>query len=192
MAQRGEVIPDKPSKRKRAIPAFLLLFAACLPLFPAAFAEEPQEVFYMVRKVVDGDTLILSTGEKVRLIGIDTPESRNNRKLKRDAERTRKDMDTILALGKRAAQFTRTLAEGKKVRLEFDIEKKDRYGRLLAYLYAEDGTFVNAEIVREGYATVLTVPPNVRYKDLFVRLQREAREAKRGLWRETPIKQPIS
>jgi micrococcal nuclease len=151
-------------------------------------AEKPQELFYIVKRVVDGDTVVLATGEKVRLIGIDTPESRQNRKLKRDMERTRQDADTIIALGKRSAQFTRTLTEGKKVRLEFDVEKQDRYGRTLAYLYAEDGTFVNAEIIREGYAMVLTVPPNVKYKDLFVKLQKEAREAKRGLWRTTPIK----
>jgi micrococcal nuclease len=70
------------------------------------------------------------------------------------------------------------------VRLRFDVERRDRYGRLLAYVYrADDGTFVNAALVRDGYARPLTVPPNVRYADRFVQLAREARRAERGLWR---------
>jgi len=87
-----------------------------------------------------------------------------------------------LALGKRAHLFTKNLVEGKKVRLEFDVQKRDRYDRLLAYVYLEDGTFVNAEIVRQGYAQVMTIPPNVKYQELFLRLQKEARENGRGLW----------
>lgn len=146
-----------------------------------------QGTFYTVKRVADGDTVILSDGRKVRLIGIDTPESRSNAKLKRDAERTGWDHDTILALGKRSAQFTRSAAEGKRVRLEYDVETKDRFGRTLAYLFLEDGTFINAELVKEGYATVYTVPPNVKYKDLFLSLQKDARQAKRGLWRDAPI-----
>lgn len=63
------------------------------------------------------------------------------------------------------------------------MQKRDKYGRLLAYVYLEDGTFVNAWLVENGYAMVMTVPPNVRHQELFLRLQREAREAKRGLWR---------
>ncbi len=73
--------------------------------------------------------------------------------------------------------------DGKTVRLEFDVEQRDRYGRLLAYVYLEDGTFVNAWLVENGYAMVITVPPNVKYQELFLKLQREARETRRGLWR---------
>ncbi len=66
--------------------------------------------------------------------------------------------------------------------LEFDVQQLDRYKRLLAYVYLEDGTFVNAWLVQHGYAAVMTVPPNVKYQELFLRLQREAREGSRGLW----------
>jgi len=136
-----------------------------------------------VSRAIDGDTLKLSDGERVRLIGIDTPESSNNAKLRRDAKRTAQDAKTIIDMGKKAKEFTRQLVEGKKVRLEFDVQKRDKYSRLLAYVYLEDGTFVNAEIMKAGYAQVMTVPPNVQYQDLFLRLQREARENKRGLWK---------
>jgi micrococcal nuclease len=68
---------------------------------------------------------------------------------------------------------------GKTVRLEFDVRRRDQYGRLLAYVYLEDGTFVNATLVEQGYGQVMTVPPNVRHQDLFLKLQREARETGR-------------
>ncbi|MFQ5989748.1 MAG: thermonuclease family protein [Candidatus Methylomirabilales bacterium] len=71
----------------------------------------------------------------------------------------------------------------KTVHLEFDVEQRDRYKRLLAYVYLDDCTFVNAWLVEHGYAQVMTVPPNVKYQDLFLKLQREAREQKRGLWK---------
>ena len=76
------------------------------------------------------------------------------------------------------------MVDGRRVRLELDVEERDRYGRLLAYVYLArpPRLFVNAELVRQGYATVATFPPNVRHVDTFVRLQREAREAGRGLW----------
>jgi micrococcal nuclease len=133
--------------------------------------------------VVDGDTIQLETGESVRLIGIDTPEMHESDKLYRDSERTRQDIKVIKKLGERAYQFTKKLVEGKRVSLEFDVEKYDRYNRLLAYVYLKDGTFVNAEIVKQGYASLMTIPPNVKYADLFSKLYREARENKRGLWK---------
>ncbi len=135
-----------------------------------------------VTRAVDGDTLQLSSGEKVRLIGIDTPESSNNSKLRRDAKRTGQDASEILRMGKEAAAFTRNLVQGKKVRLELDVGQRDKYGRLLAYVYLEDGTFVNAEIMKAGYAQVMTYPPNVKYQELFLGLKKEAREKGRGLW----------
>ena len=137
-------------------------------------------------KAIDGDTIELSTGEHVRLIGIDTPESRYNNKLARDSKRSRKDILSILKMGKEASEFTRRLVEGKKVRLEFDVEKYDKYKRVLAYVYLEDGTFVNARIMEEGYAQSLTIPPDVKYADMFLKLEREAREKKKGLWRDNP------
>ena len=122
----------------------------------------------------------------MRLIGIDTPESRYNNKLVRDSKRSRRDIDSIIEMGKEASSFTRKLVEGKKVRLEFDIERHDRYGRLLAYVYLEDGTFVNGRIVEEGYAQVMTIAPNVKYAQTFLRLEREAREKSKGFWKDNP------
>jgi len=138
----------------------------------------------LVKRVVDGDTLLLESGERVRLIGIDTPEIHESEKLYRDSRKTGEDVAAIKALGRRSYGFTRQLVEGKRVTLEFDVERKDRYDRLLAYVYLKDGTFVNAEIVKQGYASLLTFPPNVRFADLFLKLYHEARQGQRGLWRE--------
>lgn len=149
-------------------------------IFAAINAYSADQLF-LVSKAIDGDTIEISTGEHVRLIGIDTPESRHNNKLVRDFRRSHKDIDSILSMGKEAADFTRRLVEGKKVRLEFDIEKYDKYGRLLAYVYLEDGTFVNARIVEEGYAQSLTIPPNVKYARMFLKKEREARQMNKGL-----------
>jgi micrococcal nuclease len=137
----------------------------------------------LVTRVVDGDTLVLENNERVRLTGIDTPEMHESNKLNRDAQRSGQDVATIKQLGRRAYEFTKKLVEGKRVRLEFDVERHDKYKRILAYVYLTDGTFVNAEIVKQGYASLMTYPPNVRYADLFLKLYREARENQRGLWK---------
>lgn len=136
----------------------------------------------LVKRVVDGDTLQLESGERVRLIGIDTPEVHESSKLHRDSQRTQQDLTAIKEMGRQAWNFTRNLVEGKRVMLEFDVEKYDKYDRLLAYVYLKDGTFINAEIVKQGYASLLTIPPNVKYADLFLKLYQEARENRRGLW----------
>lgn len=155
-------------------------------VLPRQNAASPQKIpDAIVLKAIDGDTLKLSTGEHVRLIGIDTPESRYNSKLERDSARSKKDIRTITKMGKEASAFTKGLVEGKRVRLEFDVEKRDRYKRLLAYAYLEDGTFVNARIIEEGYAQVMTIPPNVKYAELFAKMQKEARQNRKGLWRGT-------
>lgn len=136
-----------------------------------------------VTRVIDGDTIQINTGARVRLIGIDTPEMHDSSKLHRDSNYSGQDIDVIKAQGRRAYAFTKALIEGKYVNLEFDVEKKDKYGRLLAYVYLTDKTFVNAKIIEEGYASLMTIPPNVKYADLFLKLFREARENKRGLWK---------
>jgi len=123
-----------------------------------------------VDRVVDGDTVIVD-GERVRLIGVDTPESV-------------KPGTPVECFAKKASAFTQRLVDGRRVRLELDVERRDRYGRLLAYVRRrDDGLFVNAELVAQGYARTLTIPPNVRYADRFAALQRRAREEQRGLWR---------
>jgi len=129
-----------------------------------------------VKRAVDGDTLVLESGERVRLIGIDTPEMHESGKLYRDSRRTGMDIRTIQALGKRSYEFTRKLLENQRVRLEFDVEKRDKYKRLLGYVFLKDGTFANAEIVKQGYASLMTYPPNVKYVDLFKKLYKAARE----------------
>jgi len=147
---------------------------------PFGKAEAYNDI--LVTRAVDGDTLVLGNNERVRLIGIDTPEIHESEKLQRDSRRSGQDIRTIKAMGQRSYAFTRNLVEGKRVRLEFDVERRDRYSRLLAYVYLPDGIFVNAEIVRQGYASLMTYPPNVKYADLFLNLYREARENRRGLW----------
>ena len=126
-----------------------------------------------VVRVVDGDTIrvaLPSGEERVRYIGIDTPESV-------------KPGSPVECFAKRASAFNERLVAGERVRLVRDVEERDRYGRLLAYVYRErDGLFVNAELVRRGYATVATFPPNVAHERDFRRLAERARLSGRGLW----------
>jgi micrococcal nuclease len=136
----------------------------------------------LVTRVVDGDTLVLENNERVRLIGIDTPEMHESNKLNRDAQRSGEDLATIKQLGKQSYEFTKKLVAGKRIRLEFDVERFDKYKRILAYVYLLDGTFLNAKIIEQGYASLMTYPPNVKYADLFLKLYTEARQDQRGLW----------
>jgi len=122
-----------------------------------------------VTRVVDGDTLILEGNEKVRLIGVDTPETNDRRRL-------------VRSFAMEATDFTRRIAEGKRVRLEYDQSRTDRFGRTLAYVFLEDGTFLNAEIIKQGYGFAYTKYP-FRYMEEFRRYEPEAREAGRGMWK---------
>ncbi|MHB8155740.1 MAG: thermonuclease family protein [Candidatus Omnitrophota bacterium] len=137
----------------------------------------------LVTRVVDGDTLVLENNERVRLIGIDTPEMHESSKLNRDGQRLGQDVEIIKHLGRRSYEVMKKLVQGKRVRLEFDLERLDKYKRLLAYVYLPDGTFLNAEMVKQGYASLMTYPPNVKYADLFLKLYQEARQNQRGLWK---------
>lgn len=157
--------PDLPATRAQAAVMVMRMLNVLGP---------PKDVagYVRVTRVIDGDTFEIAGGEHVRLIGVNTPEIHHPTK-------------GIEPYGKEAAAFTKKLLEGKYVRLEKDVQERDRYGRLLAYVYLVDGTFVNAELLRQGYAQVMTVPPNVRHQEEFLRLQAEAREQKRGLWADT-------
>ena len=123
-----------------------------------------------VVEVTDGDTIEVSLPEgveDVRYIGVDTPEV---------------DPDIgVECFGKQASELNRELVEGEQVRLVFDAERRDRYDRLLAYVYVGE-TFVNAELVRRGYARTLTIEPNDTFAERFARLAQEAANAGRGLW----------
>ncbi len=141
-----------------------------------------------VVRIVDGDTLKVrywGKEESIRLIGIDTPESRVNKKTKRDAKKNGQDIKTITAMGKRATEYVESLVKpGDLITIEFDAQQRDRYSRLLGYVYLSNGKMLNEEIVKAGYANVMTIPPNVKYQDSFLRAYKQARESKRGLWRE--------
>lgn len=121
--------------------------------------------------MVDGDTLVVDGGHHVRLIGLDTPETKDPRR-------------PVQCFGREAAAFLLSLLpRGTGVRLVGDVEQHDQYDRTLAYVYRlPDGLFVNAELVRNGYAQVLTISPNVVHADEFVAMAAEARSAGRGLW----------
>ena len=128
---------------------------------------EEKDTFLVIR-VVDGDTIEIEGGQKVRYIGIDTPETVHPSK-------------PVECFGQEASAKNKELVEGKRVRLEKDISETDKYGRLLRYIWLGD-IFVNDFLVRQGYATSSTYPPDVKYQDQFREAEREARENNRGLW----------
>lgn len=140
-----------------------------------ADALKQSEGFLPVTKIVDGDTFWVDNGTekglKIRFIGIDAPESR--RMFNRE----------IGYYGKDAKLYLTELLSNKKVKLVADIDLLDQYGRTLSYVYLEDGTFVNAELIKNGFAVLMTVPPNVAFADYFAKLQKHARLNKRGLWK---------
>jgi len=152
--------------RQLALLLFLLALAVPTAAQPALEG--------MVIRIVDGDTIdvrLPERVEKVRYIGVNTPEVHHPSRGEEPG-------------GRAAAGVNRDLVSGRRVRLELDTQPRDRHGRLLAYVWVDE-TMVNAELVRRGFAQVMTVPPNVRHQSLFLKLQREAREAGRGLWSET-------
>lgn len=161
------------------IRSHILLTLLILPLL-IAFAQDLKQKpfaskdFLEVTKVIDGDTFWVADGSekgiKVRLIGVDAPESRNVFKKKKGY------------YGEEAKDYVTELLQGKSVRLELDVNEFDQFGRTLAYVYLEDGSFLNAQLLKEGYAVVMTVPPNVKFADEFIKLQRQAREKGVGLW----------
>ena len=128
-----------------------------------------------VKEVTDGDTVILDNGQRVRYLGLDTPETRKH------------ILDSWVyqpqPFAEEAKEFNKKLVEGKNVKLEFDIERKDNYDRLLAYCFV-DGVFVNAMLLEEGLAVLYTRTPNVKYVDLLVAAQKKARVDKKGIWQD--------
>jgi len=123
--------------------------------------------------IVDGDTVkvrLRDHAETVRYIGVDTPESV-------------KPGEPVECFAKRASEFNRREVDGKAVRLRFGVERRDRYGRLLAYVYVEGrGRSINSDLVARGYGRVLVIAPNVEHAERYRRLERRARERQLGLW----------
>ena len=140
------------------------LIATVLFLLPLYTCSSPPETATVTR-VIDGDTIIIDTGQRVRYIGVDTPE----------IYPTREDY------GWEAWQANRRLVEGKEVYLEQDVSETDRYDRLLRYVYVGD-IFINAELVRQGLAEVKAYPPDTKYQYHLEELEAEAKMAGRGIW----------
>ena len=144
-------------------------------LFFFAQAQLQENTWYKVSKITDGDTFCVMTKNsekfKIRLIGIDAPESYNVGK------KFRKEY-----FGKEAKIFVTNLLKNKKVKLIFDVQKTDRYGRILAYAYLENGVFLNQYLVENGFAVVATFPPNVKFVEVFTKAEKSARNKKLGLW----------
>lgn len=155
---------------KRILIQIPVLFLGAISLSTSSFAQTTER--HIVKQVIDGDTIELQDGAIVRYIGIDTPES----------------VDTSKPVGyyaPEAANANKKLVEGKKVRLEYDEERTDRYGRTLAYVYVDYNgkeIFVNAFLVLNGYARAVRYPPNTKYADLFTANQNEAYDFNRGVW----------
>lgn len=154
--------------------AVLLAAVALVLLWPwerGGGTEGPRAAHADVTRVVDGDTIEVRLDgrlEDVRYIGVDTPE-------------TVKPGTPVQCFGPRASSFDHRLVEHRRVRLVFGVERRDVYGRLLAYVYLGD-RFVNAELVRRGLARTLTIPPNDRFSTYLKRLEIAAARAGRGLW----------
>ena len=151
---------------KRGFSVFIAL-ALGLALWGILQAQE----YFMCERVVDGDTIIVlidGNKERVRLIGVDTPETVHPNK-------------PVEHFGKEASAFTKSMVEGKMVRLEHDGLQRDRYGRLLAYVYLADGTFLNAEIIQRGYGFAYTRFP-FKFLEEFRAYEKYARENQLGLW----------
>lgn len=148
--------------------------------FPSGFYNSPEPTndstsvsrLFKVTRVVDGDTIELENGERVRYIGIDTPETVDPRK-------------PVQCFGVEASKKNKELVEGKSVRLEKDVTDRDKYNRLLRYVWIGD-TFINLELVKQGFAHSYSYPPDIKYQDQFRAAQKEARETKAGLWGACP------
>ena len=144
----------------------------------------PNITFAKVKNVVDGDTFTLESGQVIRMIGIDTPETVHPSK-------------PIQCYGKEASNKTKELIEGKEVRLEKDVSETDKYKRLLRYVYIND-LLVNEVLVSEGYAKSSSYPPDIKYQDKFIEAEKKAQVENKGLWNlnscltNSPTPKPIS
>ena len=146
----------------------LSLILSSVALISATTAVKQKWI--SVKWVCDGDTIVLGDGQHVRYIGINAPEiAHDNHKAE--------------AFGYAAKKYNQSFVRSKKVRLEFDKEKYDRYGRLLAYIFLLDGTFINKKMIEKGYAYALPRKPNVKYESILLQTQRDAMSAKKGMWR---------
>ncbi|MBM4286439.1 MAG: nuclease [Deltaproteobacteria bacterium] len=170
---RGHNNKRPGAHRARKICLAWALTLWCLTLLPGcevAPKGPPREA--AVAQVLDGDTVLLvGIDKRVRLLGIDAPEME-------------KDGRPAQFLAHQARAGLEKLTQGQKLRLEYDQLRYDHYDRLLAYLFLPNGALVNAEMVRQGLAHVYSIPPNTRFRDALLAAQREALEARRGIWQK--------
>ena len=173
---------------------FLCVALTSLPI-RIAFAESNIDFFLgdskhyqdvVVEKVISGDTVVLETGETIRLIGVHAPDTvRVREKIKRDEHGfvvREETSDIEIPVEQKAFEFVYELLDHQHVRLEFDVEKKDEEFRTLAYVFLTDsGMFVNEEILRKGYAQLRLGPPNMKYADTLREAYQEARKEQRGI-----------
>lgn len=134
--------------------------------------QNGEKIFCKVVRVVDGDTFVIKYNgkdEKVRLIGVDTPES------------VHPDEKKNTGFGEQVSDFSKKMLSGKNIEIEFDVQQRDKYGRLLAYVYL-DGQMYNKLLLEKGYAKLATYPPNVKYVENFTVIQKQARQNNVGLW----------
>lgn len=164
----------------------LVLFFSFFSLL-CVYAQDTS--IHKVTRIVDGDTFELDNKEKVRVIGIDTPEKWDSKKLDKDAEENSKDKATIIALGKLSSEHATELLLNKTVTLISDEtnQDKDRYGRWLRYVYLPDGTLFNLKMIQDGYAYAYTKFP-FKLMEQFRQAMREAREGEKGLWGDIDFK----
>lgn len=160
---------------KKQIKTLIIILLALLVsyFYPNTIKNSGNKI--IVSRVIDGDTIVLQTGEKLRYIGIDTPEINFGKN------------PQCYAL--KAKEFNKKLVENKVVKIEKDISDKDKYGRLLRYVYVNNEStssaiFINEYLVRQGYAIVSTYPPDVKYIEDLLLAQKDARENNRGLWKD--------
>lgn len=140
-------------------------------------SQNPLRVLAKVIKVIDGDTIELEGGIKLRYIGINTPETVDPRR-------------GVQCFGKEASARNKSLVEGMTVGLEKDISEIDRYGRILRYVYVGN-IMINEQLVREGYASATAYPPDVKHQNILERAEEQAKAERLGLWSNCPIEQNI-
>lgn len=137
-----------------------------IPQLTPITTSTPSAIFAKVVRVIDGDTIVIDTGQKVRYIGMNTPE-----------------METSECYATEASEINKNLVLGKTVKLEKDISDTDKYGRLLRFVYI-DNVFVDDYLIKNGFAKIMTVPPDVEFKDEFQESQNYAKKNKLGIWGE--------
>lgn len=206
----GKAKINMPRGRSSHLYKFIIAAVGVAAALLANIARGPDHRDAFVVKVYDGDTFKIDSGEKIRMIGIDTPEMHESDKLHADARKTGQDVNVIKAQGEAAYEFTNRWIAGQKVHLEFDKDKRDKYGRLLAYVYLpfprpalsnspragyivklddKKWYFLNATIIQSGYAVPMTIKPNVKHQQEFEILYEQAQKSHLGLWGEqAPVK----